>query len=223
MLWHLLGSATASSEIISRTAAFIAPLIVLPLSYLWDIIEIPATLAERDRQRIEEYEAKNSAKFSLSVLAPTRNVERVSGPHSSVPALVAVTEFRATYLRLRADALGGWRAYGQVALTALSRSIDGKPFVEVELPHPISMRDEILAHPGIWAVVTFMRVSEADNKLSVHADWPHVLDKIFDLHGLYRATLVASSGHNDGPPQSVMVEVNWSGDWEKLTWRQVSD
>jgi hypothetical protein len=135
---------------------------------------------------------------------------------------VNVVEFRATYVRLRADALSKTTVKGCSAfLVGLEKKIEGsKNFVTIKLPQSIPVGPpQFDVFPGVPATIDFLRVNESDKKPMPPREWPLVLDDAFQEHGTYRFTFIVNGGD---VPEKYRVDIKWDGKWNGLTGRQVT-
>jgi hypothetical protein len=73
-------------------------------------------------------------------------------------------------------------------------------------------------HPRVPLSIDFFKAGRNDKRLEPAFAWPFRLRGVFDDIGLYRVILEVIG---DGIGQSICVEINWTGQWDQITGRQV--
>jgi hypothetical protein len=133
-----------------------------------------------------------------------------------------VVEYKIALVRLQLDALhrAPVRNCAASIVRIQKRLIPTADFIEIEMPNPHFLSDgnPVDVYPRIPRLLAFLRVTETDNKLLLTGAWPFLLEDIFDDHATHRFTIIVIGADVD---HEILVEVDWAGQWNKITARQV--
>jgi hypothetical protein len=143
---------------------------------------------------------------------------RQTGP---TPETIQEAEWRASYVRIRVDALSKSTVKGCTAyITALEKRPKGTTaFTPVPIPQSISLRDQQFdIIPAVPHLIDFLRSGEWDNKVFPTCAWPLILRDVFNDEGTYRFTFIVNG---DGLSKTMQMDVTWQGRWDSITGDEV--
>jgi|SRR6266496_1751998 len=134
-----------------------------------------------------------------------------------------VREYMATYVRIRVEALSKTTVKGCTAfLVDLEKIRDtDDAFIPISLPHGLWLREEPFdVLPDVPCAVDFLSCSTQNNKLALTGYCPLALRNVFDDIATYRCTIAVNA---DGVTEQIRVDIQWTGQWDKITGCQVID
>jgi hypothetical protein len=140
----------------------------------------------------------------------------------SISGQVLIKEYRASYVRIRIDALSKTTVKGCAAyLTKIEkRRHPGEAFVEVPLSADLLLTPTpIDVPPKVRGTVDFLTCNDLHNKLVLSTPAPFTMRDIFDEPGTYRITIVVIAGDID---KTIQVEIDWSSKWDMIVGRQIA-
>jgi hypothetical protein len=203
------------------------------------VIVAPYRLWKHEVDKVEELESRLAPKIRLWFdpsdagiqLTPVRTISNMTVPAApsvaaNIPAIPGRTfqfvhDHQASYVRIQAATLSDMTVTGCLAhLTAIEKVEDNGAITPIRLPHGVSLYDAPReVQPHVPFAVDFLACDSRDNKLTVPASaWPFALADAFVHSGAYRFTIVMTCG---GISHSIRVEIDWRGQWDTISGRQI--
>jgi hypothetical protein len=150
---------------------------------------------------------------------PTRS-HAVNIPDTPGGVLNIPHQHMATYVRIQVETLSSTAVMDcEASIVELERVLSDGSLLPLITGSNVGLKDATpVFRPGVPSHIDFLVCDSRDNTMNVPTEWSYYLANAFDDPATYRFKIVV--GNNDFSTD-IRVEIDWRGQWDTVTGREV--